>query len=327
MNIQQAMRAGPARVNDLFAKLAETSDGAVKTRDSLFAELKTELEQVAETEERHLLPLLAGNKETKDLVQGVTEGNKALREGLRALEAMPKNDPAFLRAVGDLRKGFQRHVRDGKSELLPAVQKVLSDAEAQQAADAILASAEKAEQAKQEAAEAARQEARDAREAARQEAAAQEAAEAARKESARAVRAASRQVAEGLSDGIRRGTESLQEGTARYMDGARDAAGSIRTMAVFSTATGRAMAAVQAAWSERLTASLSEAARASRRLMGCTSPGQIVEVQRELMETTLRGWVGCNERVLKASQGAVDEVLPALQAGEAPRRQAGNQGR
>ena len=38
------MQAGPAKANELFARLAETSDGAVKTREKLFTELKSELE-------------------------------------------------------------------------------------------------------------------------------------------------------------------------------------------------------------------------------------------------------------------------------------------
>ena len=44
MSLRTLMQAGPVKVNELFAKLAETSDGAVKTREKLFAELRTELE-------------------------------------------------------------------------------------------------------------------------------------------------------------------------------------------------------------------------------------------------------------------------------------------
>ena len=43
MNLRTLMQAGPARANELFAKLADTSDGALKTRERLFSELKTEL--------------------------------------------------------------------------------------------------------------------------------------------------------------------------------------------------------------------------------------------------------------------------------------------
>jgi len=333
MNIQQAMRVGPARVNDLFAKLSETTDGAVKTRETLFAELKSELEQVAEIEERHLLPLLAKHKETKDLVRGAKEDNKTLREQLQALENIPKNDPAFLQAINDLRKGFQRHVRDGKSELLPAVQKALSEEEVQEAAETIQARFEQAEQAKREEEEEARKAARTAREEAKLNAAAQAAAQEAREESARAIRETSRQVVQGLSEGVRRTSETLQSGAVQYIDNAREAAGAFQTLTSFSTATGRAMAEIQAALGERISKSMSETARVSYRLLGCTSPTQIAEIQRDYLQTILRGWVECNERVLQASQRAVDEVAPTLRTGSGtgterrPVNQARNQER
>ena len=41
--IRQLIQTSPAKANELFAKLAETSGNAVKTRERLFAELKEEL--------------------------------------------------------------------------------------------------------------------------------------------------------------------------------------------------------------------------------------------------------------------------------------------
>src|SRR6476619_7756913 len=66
MTLRSLMR--PAKANDLFAKLSETSDGAVKTRERLFAELKAELEFHTSLEEQHLFPVLRRTPETKDLV-------------------------------------------------------------------------------------------------------------------------------------------------------------------------------------------------------------------------------------------------------------------
>ena len=37
MNIAQTIQSGPAKANELFAKLAETGDGAMKTREKLFS--------------------------------------------------------------------------------------------------------------------------------------------------------------------------------------------------------------------------------------------------------------------------------------------------
>ena len=39
--IRQLIQTSPAKANELFAKLAETSPNAVKTRERLFADLRT----------------------------------------------------------------------------------------------------------------------------------------------------------------------------------------------------------------------------------------------------------------------------------------------
>ena len=78
MTITQLIQNSPDKANELFANLADTSDGAVKTREKL-----------------------------------------------------SKTDPKFAPRLGELRKIFQRHVRDERRELLPAVRKALNAEETQ----------------------------------------------------------------------------------------------------------------------------------------------------------------------------------------------------
>jgi iron-sulfur cluster repair protein YtfE (RIC family) len=68
MSFRTLVQAAPAKANELFAKLSETSDRAVKTREKLFADLKAELELHTTLEEQHLFPVLRRNAETKGLV-------------------------------------------------------------------------------------------------------------------------------------------------------------------------------------------------------------------------------------------------------------------
>jgi iron-sulfur cluster repair protein YtfE (RIC family) len=164
MNFRTMMQAGPARANELFAKLADTSDGAVKTRERLFAELKAELELHADLEEQHLFPILRKNAETKELVADAIRDNKELRAMLAELEALPKNDETFAEKLRELQKAFRQHARDDKKELLPAVQRALSEEQAQDVAEKIEAGLAEVEQAKQDEAEQRRAEARRERE-------------------------------------------------------------------------------------------------------------------------------------------------------------------
>ena len=86
LTIRQLIQTSPAKANELFAKLAETSGNAVKTRERLFAELKEELELQMRLEEQHLFPVLRKRKETKDLVPDALNDNKEARKALTELE-------------------------------------------------------------------------------------------------------------------------------------------------------------------------------------------------------------------------------------------------
>ncbi len=160
--IRQLIQTSPARANELFAKLVDTSETAVKTRERLFVDLKEELELLASLEEQHLFPVLRKHKDLKDLVREALNDNKATRKLLTELDHTPKESEEFATRVAELRRVFQQHVRDDKKELLPAVLKALSDEEA----DAVV---ERIEAEKAEIEEAKRAEAEERRAAARRE--------------------------------------------------------------------------------------------------------------------------------------------------------------
>src|SRR3954468_22123622 len=124
--IRQFIYSSPANAMELFAKLLETSDTAIKTRERVFADLKEELELVIQREEQHLFPVLKKHKETKELVRDALADNRQTRKLLTELEHTPKDDASFTAKVTELRRSFQQHVRDEKKALLPAV-KALSD--------------------------------------------------------------------------------------------------------------------------------------------------------------------------------------------------------
>jgi hypothetical protein len=86
MTITQLIQNSPSKANELFSKLADTSDGAVKTREKLFSELKDELETLASLEEKHLFPVLRKHQETKDLVADAINDNKEVRKLLADLD-------------------------------------------------------------------------------------------------------------------------------------------------------------------------------------------------------------------------------------------------
>jgi len=175
MSFRTLMQAGPAKANELFAKLSDTSDGAVKTREKLFADLKAELELHTTLEEQHLFPVLRRNAETKELVADAIKDNRELRAKLAELEALPKNDESFPERLKELQKTFRQHARDEKRELLPAVQRALSEEQVQGVVEKIEAGVAEAEQARQDELEERRLKVRQEREAAERQAEAERA--------------------------------------------------------------------------------------------------------------------------------------------------------
>ncbi|QDA36211.1 hypothetical protein E4191_18995 (plasmid) [Paracoccus liaowanqingii] len=147
MTLRQTIQAASEKAADLITKLSATSNQAIKTRENLFTDLSNELSHYVEIEEQHLLPLLRKHAETKDLAADALKGNKDLRAALEKLSGQPKDDDAFLKALADLKKGFQQYVRNERKELLPAVLKVLTDEEAADMATGIEDSVEEARKA------------------------------------------------------------------------------------------------------------------------------------------------------------------------------------
>jgi stress response protein YsnF len=230
MSFRTMMLAGPTKANELFAKLSETSDGAVKTRERLFAELKAELELHTSLEEEHLFPILRRNAETKGLVADAVKDNRELRAKLAELDTLPKTDEAFPERLKELQKAFRQHARDEKRELLPAVQQALSEEQVQAVAEKMEASLAEAEQAKQAEAEERRAKARREREEAeflaRQaelRAERDQAAEASTRETARRVADAALAPVEAATEAVRQGTRLVTRAVEVTGDTARQA--------------------------------------------------------------------------------------------------------
>ena len=211
MTLRTLMQAGPAKANELFTTLSETSDGALKTRERLFAELKTELEIHTDLEEKHLFPVLRKHADTKELVAAAIRDNKELRAAVAELDALPKNDETFLAKLVELRKAFRQHSRDEMKGLLPAVQTALSEEQVQGITEKMETSLVEVEQAKQAELEEKRMIARQEREAVEAQAQQEEAAERKRKAVARHSRETVSQATKLATQTVKAASESVSQ--------------------------------------------------------------------------------------------------------------------
>jgi hypothetical protein len=332
MTLRQTIQAAPANVNELIAKLANTSNQAVKAREGLFGELKSELALYVDVEEQHLLPLLRKHPETKAVASDAARGNKELRAQLSALETMPKDTDEFLAKVVELKKSMQQYVTNERNELLPAVLKVLSDEEANATAEKMKAAVAEAEDAKRtekraEAAKAkheafeARQAEEDEREAGRAAKSAERATQQATKEVADTFQEASNTV----QDGARQVTQRMVETTTKAVSSTRDAMkiyrassenllDDMRAITASSSVSSKAGSEFGSAWREWVRNAATVNMNASRKMMQCKTFAEVAEAQREYVEASMRTWMESRSTVLQIAERASKQALSPLQA-------------
>ena len=316
MSFRTLMQAGPTKATELFVKLSETSDGAVKTRDKLFAELKAELELHTSLEEQHLFPILRRNAETKELVAEAIKDNKDLRAKLAELETLPKNDEAFPERLKDLQKTFRQHARDEKRELLPAVQRALSEEQVQGIAEKIEAGVAEAEQVRQDEVEARRAKAQQEREQAErqaeQQAAAQQAQEEAKHRADEAAEAVARtataaqtgalHIARTAATGAQRIGADIREATDSYIHAVQAMAPDPRALASLPEVAVGAMTDIRSAWLDWMSQTTRAGTQISQDLLR-----QAAEQQRRLATGAMQGWLEHNTRVMQITLRVAQE--------------------
>jgi hypothetical protein len=333
--IRQLIQSSPARANELFAKLVDTSENAVKTRERLFAELKEELELLASLEEQHIFPVLRKHKDFKELVRDALNDNRTTRKMLTELDHTPKDSEEFASRVAELRRVFQQHVRDEKKELLPAILKALSDEEAQAVVERIEAEKAEIDEAKRLEAEQRRAEAREERESAER---VQHAAEAV-VSTAWAAPLAAQGMARASEQVVRSGVGTASEvaqGATDQVARVADLAGQRTQMLAESTAQNlRVLTQSGSVMVETLQEISSECLdmaqeRLRRNLEGvqalarCGTPFEFVAAQNALVRQNLELTMANGRRLAELSARAVQQATGPLAAradsGEARRR-------
>lgn len=330
MTLHQTLKLAPTRTNELLARLADTSNNAVKTREKLLPELSAELQLYIELESQHLVPVLRKHEATKGLVADVATGTKALRARLAELEAAPKDADAFIEKLTELRQVFQKHLRDERNELLPAISKALEAEEAQTLAASIEATIAEAGNAKREEAKEAKDAGRQAREAADAEAKAERTAARAQKAAEQNVREvidravnigqleaaaaqdAGRQITQAMTSGVEQATISVSDALSTYRHSAQEATEDLRAVSMASSLSARGLAEIGSAWGDWLNKAARTNAEATRRLLQCRTLQQVAEAQSEFGGKVMRNWMETNVQVLQVAQQTAKQALKAL---------------
>ncbi len=317
-------QTSPDKVNELFAKLFDTSDNAVKTRERLYADLKEELALLASLHEQYLFPVLRKNKETRDLVNEAINDNKETEALLAQLDLVPKNDPEFLTKLADLRKVFQQHLRDDKNELLPAVLKVLGEEETRAVAEQVEDELAQIEETKRSEAEQRRLEARQEREQAENIQQVAEGAAAIVQTGVERVQGLASTVQDVVSTGFNAASELARRSTDQAMRfvGVSDrheaspadrATQNLRTLAKSGTALASRVQDASQEWLDMSQNRLQRNLDGLNALVRCRSFSDFVAVQSSLARDNLEQTLENSRRVAELSARIVNEAAQSVQ--------------
>lgn len=130
MDVFKLLEQDHEKVKGLFKKLADTSDGAQKTRENLFKELATELTVHAKVEEAIVYPRL---KEFDELSEQVAEGIDEHKEAealLEELAGMETTDKEWSAKLKELQAAVEHHVKEEEQELFPEARDFIDKDEA-----------------------------------------------------------------------------------------------------------------------------------------------------------------------------------------------------
>ena len=127
MNAFTLLKADHKKVAGILEKIDETTERAVKTREELFTQLKTELDIHTRIEETIFYPALKDADETRDITLEAFEEHKVVKTLLGELESMGKDKEEWTAKFTVLKENIEHHVEEEEGEMFPKARKVLGE--------------------------------------------------------------------------------------------------------------------------------------------------------------------------------------------------------
>jgi iron-sulfur cluster repair protein YtfE (RIC family) len=129
MNAFELLKQDHKKVSDIFEKLEETTERAVKTRQELYARLRLELDVHTQIEEEVFYPAIENAEETRSLTLEAYEEHNVVKQLLDELDALPVEDETWTAKLKVLHENVEHHVDEEESELFSKARDVLTTAE------------------------------------------------------------------------------------------------------------------------------------------------------------------------------------------------------
>ena len=129
MNAFELLKSDHKKVAGILEKIDETTERALKTREELFTQLKTELDIHADIEETIFYPVLGKAEESRDITLEAYEEHRIVKHLLNELDAEAKDDEKWTAKFTVLKENIEHHVEEEEGELFQKARRVLSKEE------------------------------------------------------------------------------------------------------------------------------------------------------------------------------------------------------
>ena len=129
MNAFTLLKADHEKVAGLLEKIDETTERALKTREELFAQVKSELDLHAMIEEEIFYPALEQTEEVREITLEAYEEHRLVKQLLGELDAAPKDTEEWTAKFTVLKENIEHHVEEEEGELFKKAREVLSEEE------------------------------------------------------------------------------------------------------------------------------------------------------------------------------------------------------
>lgn len=129
MDAFKLLKSDHEKVAGILEKIEGTTERALKTREALFTQLKTELDVHAAIEEKIFYPVLEKAEESRDITLEAFEEHRLVKQLLTELEAEAKDDETWTAKFTVLKEQIEHHVEEEEGEMFKKARKVLSQEE------------------------------------------------------------------------------------------------------------------------------------------------------------------------------------------------------
>ncbi|HZI85681.1 MAG TPA: hemerythrin domain-containing protein [Pyrinomonadaceae bacterium] len=129
MDAFELLKSDHEKVAGILEKIEGTTERALKTREELFTQLKTELDIHAAIEEKIFYPVLEKAEESRDITLEAFEEHRLVKQLLAELESGSKDDETWTAKFTVLKENIEHHVEEEEGEMFKQARKVLSKEE------------------------------------------------------------------------------------------------------------------------------------------------------------------------------------------------------